>query len=177
MSTTFPPLVPSSRTLIPGRRDAESIVSGHAYVDMVQTSAALIGQSHRFTFTGLTADQLRQVRAHWIAVRGTSGRFPLGVTTWGGDARSVALVPTGYEWRYAGPPQDTVIGCGIYTLNVELILLPPLQIIPAADELALPAAAVVLVDAPLPMIGADLLIMPDPADIAVDAPLPTITTI
>ena len=156
--TLFPPLVPSSRRLTPGTRETEDVAGGDGNIDRVRSSAALVGQSFGFSFRALTPQQARLIQAHWLAVRGTIGRWQLSLPLWGGKIRGVPLTPTGYLWRYDGPPRTTAVGRGRFDVEISVSMVPPPTIASPADAAVVVPSATVRVETQVPVVVADAII-------------------
>lgn len=158
MTIIAPPLIPSGRLVTPGERQTETIKGGAGDLDRLRTSAALAGQSLRLRLIALSLDKLRQLRAHWINVGGTSGRWPLSPEIEGVLSRALPLAPPGYLWRYVEPPEtQTRAGC-LFDVSVSLLMLPPPRLISGGDAAIEPPTATITVETEAPVVVADLIL-------------------
>lgn len=177
MTTVFPALTPSARTITPGSRDFEDVGSGGGDLDRVRISAALVGQTMDLGFTALDLSDLQLIRTHWLEARGTSGVWDLSDEVWGGVPRAVDLTPAGYQWRYAASPKTTTRGGSngqLFNVTMTLRMVPPAQIPSGADlTIQVPSVSVLVSVAP-PVVDADLLVTVPSVNVVVTTVPPSV---
>lgn len=122
---TFPPLTPSGRTFTPGRHPHSEIRTLNGLQTRVRTSNALLEQGLRLTFVALSETQMLSIRSHYNGQQGRFLSFDIPASLLSGMASPASFTPTGYSWIYANTPQVEDIGLQRYTVNVELVTVPP----------------------------------------------------
>jgi len=122
---TFPTLTPSGRTFSPGRHPHSEIRTLDGLQARVRTSNVLLEQRLRLTFVALTETQMLSIRSHYNGQQGRFLSFDIPTSLLSGMASPASFTPTGYSWIYATTPQIEDIGLQRYTVNVELITVPP----------------------------------------------------
>jgi hypothetical protein len=123
---TFPTLTPSSRTFTPGRHPHSEIPTLNGLQVRVMTSNVIIEQQLRLTFVALTEAQMLSVRSHYIGQQGRFLSFAIPSSLLSGMTTPANFTPTGYRWIYGSAPQiEDIPGTQRYTVNVELVTIPP----------------------------------------------------
>jgi hypothetical protein len=91
----------------------------------VRTSNVILGQQLRLTFVALTEAEMLSVRSHYNGQQGRFLSFDIPTNLLSGMAAPTSFTPTGYSWIYANTPQVEDIGLQRYTVNIELVTVPP----------------------------------------------------
>jgi hypothetical protein len=71
-------------------------------------------------FPGLTLTKARQISGHWDA-HGTIRPFPIPAHLWRTHTSQTDVVPAGFLWRWAGPPDETPRSGGLFDVSVSLL--------------------------------------------------------
>lgn len=122
----FPALTPSSRTFTPGRHPHSEIPTLDGLQTRVRTSNVVLEQRLRLAFVALTEAQMLSIRSHYNTQQGRFLSFSIPDSLLSGMTTPANFTPTGYSWIYAGAPQvEDIPGTQRYTVNVELITVPP----------------------------------------------------
>lgn len=123
--TTFPALVPSSRTFTPGEYPHTPFAGWSGRQARVRHSNVMLASTLSVSFIGLPAADAQDIVEHFNDVLGTFTPFDLPTELWSGVADATDYTLTGYLWRYAEPPSIEDLPCGGH--NVELVLesVPP----------------------------------------------------
>lgn len=129
--TTFPALIPSTRTYSPG----EFPHSVHGVYDgseaRVRHSNTVLGVRLRLFFPALTTAELLTVIAHYNGQRGRFLPFVIPVELLSGVDTPADFTPAGHQWRYATKPtvEDISItgpsSSNVHNLTVELETVVP----------------------------------------------------
>jgi len=122
--TTFPALVPSSRTLTPGEYPATAFSGYSGAQNRVRHSNVFLAAQLRLSFLGLTQAQMLDIWNHYNGRRGEFRSFPLPaeVVSYGSITD---YVPGTYLWRYAGPGSVEDLPCGGHNVSLTLETVPP----------------------------------------------------
>jgi len=122
--STFPTLIPSTRTFTPGIYPHTAFVGMSGKANRVRNSNAMLQSQLRLTFMAITEAQMLSILTHYNGQQGSFLSFPLPSAAWsGGTASDLEL--SGYGWIYREPPTVEDLMCGGH--NVELVLetVPP----------------------------------------------------
>jgi hypothetical protein len=122
---TFPALTPSSRTFTPGERPHSQIRTLSGSQVRVRQSNVLVNQRLRLTFIGLTEAEMLSIRSHYVGQQGRFLSFDIPNELLSGVTTPASFTPTGYSWVYASTPVIEDIGCGRYSVTLELVTVPP----------------------------------------------------
>jgi hypothetical protein len=122
--TTFPALVPSSRTFTPGEYPATAFAGYSGAQNRVRHSNVFLSAQLRLTFLGLTQAQMLDIWNHYNGRRGEFRSFnlPAEVVSYGSITD---YVPGNYLWRYAGPGTVEDLPCGGHNVSLTLETVPP----------------------------------------------------
>ena len=122
--TTFPALVPSSRTFTPGEYPATAFNGFSGAQNRVRHSNVFLSAQLRLTFLGLTQAQMLDIWNHYNSRRGEFRSFdlPAEVASYGSITD---YVPGNYLWRYAGPGSVEDLPCGGHNVSLTLETVPP----------------------------------------------------
>jgi hypothetical protein len=123
--TTFPALVPSSRTFTPGEYPATAFSGFSGAQNRVRHSNVFLSAQLRLTFLGLTQAQMLDIWNHYNGRRGEFRSFdlPAEVASYGSITD---YVPGNYLWRYAGPGSVEDLPCGGHNVSLTLETVPPI---------------------------------------------------
>jgi hypothetical protein len=122
--TTFPALIPSSRTFTPGEYPATAFSGFSGAQNRVRHSNVFLSAQLRLTFLGLTQAQMLDIWNHYNGRRGEFRSFalPTEVVSYGSITD---YVPGNYIWRYAGPGSVEDLPCGGHNVSLTLETVPP----------------------------------------------------
>jgi hypothetical protein len=129
--TTFPALIPSTRTYIPGEYPItpHPLLSGSEI--RVRHSNTVLGVRLRLTFTAVSSADVVAVRNHYNGRQGGFLPFAIPVQLLSGVTTPADFTPAGHQWVYASRPSvvDVPIAGDTPTnrhdLVVELVTVPP----------------------------------------------------
>lgn len=71
-------------------------------------------------FRGLTLTKARQISGHW-ADHGLTKLFMIPPHLWRTHASQSDVVPAGFLWRWAAPPEETPRNGGLFEVRVALL--------------------------------------------------------
>lgn len=122
--TTFPALVPSSRTFTPGEYPATAFSAFSGVQNRVRHSNVLIAAQLQLSFIGLPEADMLAIWEHYAGRRGSFRSFalPAEVVSFGSITD---YVPGVYQWRYAGPGVVEDLPCGGHNVTLTLETVPP----------------------------------------------------
>jgi hypothetical protein len=126
---TFPELIPSSRTYLPGAypHTAHRVYDGSEV--RVRHSSGVLGVRLRLFFPALTTVELLLVIAHYNGKQGRFLPFAIPDELLSGTTTPADFTPVGHQWRYAAKPsvEDISVddGANLHNLTVELETVPP----------------------------------------------------
>lgn len=121
---TFPALVPSTRTYIPGNVPSTSQVSLSGMTTGFRRGNRRIAQSIGLSFQRLTQADLDLITAHYIDRQGSFAVFFLPAETWTGYTTPPVALLSDIAWRYVSPPAITDSSCGRWNVELELQSIP-----------------------------------------------------
>jgi len=129
--TTFPALIPSTRTYIPGEfpHTPHPLLSGSEI--RVRHSNTVLGVRLRLTFTAVSSADVVAVRNHYNGRQGGFLPFAIPVELLSGVTTPADFTPAGHQWVYASRPSvvDVPIAgdtpANRHDLVVELVTVPP----------------------------------------------------
>ena len=117
----FPSIKPSARTWTPGSPPVQAFTALSGYEARVLLGPNPIGASLQLGFQNLTEAVFLQITNHYLAADGTYQIFELPAETFAGMTSYSGVTPTGYKWRYAGPPSIEWTAPGIGNASVSLV--------------------------------------------------------
>ena len=120
--TTFPAVIPSTRTRTPGTYPQRAITAANGQQIRLRVSNASADDQMQLSFENTTLATVNALNAHWQA-HGRRLRFALPATVLTGLDPS-SITPSGYSWRYVKPPEVTDIRDDVHSVTVELALVP-----------------------------------------------------
>jgi hypothetical protein len=123
--STFPALIPSSRTFTPGEYPATAFNGFSGVQNRARHSNVFLSAQLRLTFLGLTQAQMLDIWNHYNSRRGEFRSFdlPAEVASYGSITD---YVPGNYLWRYAGPGSVEDLPCGGHNVSLTLETVPPI---------------------------------------------------
>ena len=122
--STFPALVPSTRTFTPGDVPNVKQVALSGVTGGFRRGNRRIGQSLSLSFQRLTQVQLDLITAHYVDRQGSFDIFFLSSEVWSGYTTPAVPLISDFAWQYAGPPSITDSSCGLWEVEVELQTIP-----------------------------------------------------
>jgi len=122
--TTFPALVPSSRTFTPGEYPATAFAGYTGAQSRVRHSNVFQASQLRLTFKAITETQMLSIWSHYSNRQGEFLSFALPAEIITGTTIT-DYVPTSYLWRYAGPGSVEDLPCGGHDVQLTLESTPP----------------------------------------------------
>ena len=154
--TTFPALIPSSRTFTPGEYPLTPF-SGYSGVQgRVRHSDVFLSAQLRLSFLAISEAEMLSIWDHYTARRG--GYEPFDLPDEITEGTSLAdYVPTGYRWRYGDEGSVEDLPCGGHNVSLTLDSVAQVAVAALGADLALALSlaageAVIVSEAP----GADL---------------------
>ena len=118
---TFPALVPSARTYIPGNvPQVEQVALAGSRIAYRQGNRR-VEQTLQLTFNNISEADLSLLKAHYVAQDGSYGIFYLSAEVWSGYATPPVPLLSDYAWRYAAAPVITDGSCDLWSVQVELV--------------------------------------------------------
>ena len=118
---TFPALVPSARTYIPGDVPQVRHVALSGADNAYRLGNRRVEQQLTLAFNNISEANLLSIRSHYLSVDGTYGIFYLPSEVWSGYATPPVPLLSDYAWRYAGPPTITDGSVDLWSVEVELV--------------------------------------------------------
>lgn len=117
---TFPALVPSTRTYIPGNVPQVQQVALSGFRTGYRQGNRRTEQTLQLTFSNISETDLGLIKAHYLEQNGTYGIFYLSAEVWNGYAIPPIPLLSDYAWRYAAAPVITDGSCDLWSIEVEL---------------------------------------------------------
>ena len=122
--STFPALIPSTRTFTPGDVPNVKQVSLSGVTGGFRRGNRRIGQSLSLSFQRLTQVQLDLITAHYVDRQGSFDIFYLSPEVWSGYTTPPVPLLSNFAWQYAGAPSITDSSCGRWAVGVDLQTIP-----------------------------------------------------
>lgn len=117
----FPSIKPSSRTWTPGSQPVQSFTALSGYEARVLLGPNPIGATLSLGFQNLTEAVFLQITSHYATAKGTYEIFDLPADVFAGMTSYSGITPSGYKWRYSGPPTIDWVAPGIGNASVSLL--------------------------------------------------------
>lgn len=122
---TFPALSPATRTCTPGEYPHAQFNNLGGRSQTVRLSNVMLRSQLRLSFQAITEAQLLAITGHYLGQKSGYLSFDLPAEVWSGVATAADYTPSGYRWRYAGPPAVTDIPCtSCYDVELTLESVP-----------------------------------------------------
>jgi len=122
--STFPALVPSTRTYNPGGVPSAMRISLSGVLTGFRRGNRRIAQSLNLTFRLLEESDVTLIRDHYDNRSGSFDIFFLSTEIWSGYTTAPVPLISDYAWRYIGAPTITDASCGRWDVEVELETIP-----------------------------------------------------
>lgn len=122
--STFPALIPSSRTLTPGEYAVTAFAGYSGKQNRVRHSNVFLAAQLRLSFVGLSEAQMLQIWSHYNGRRGDFRSFALPAEIVS-NGSITDYVPGIYLWKYAGPGSVEDLPCGGHNVSLTLETVPP----------------------------------------------------
>lgn len=117
----FPTLTPSLRTVTPGAVAQSQFKAYGGQESRAQLGAGVHGHTLSLSFLALTFAQAKSIRDHYLGQQGSFVPFDLPSAVWSGFSAYASILPEGYQWIYAEPPQISDTSCEVQSVNVQLV--------------------------------------------------------
>ena len=117
----FPTLTPSLRTVTPGAVAQSQFRAYGGQESRAQLGAGVHGHTLSLSFSALTFAQAKSIRDHYLGQQGSFVPFDLPSAVWSGFSAYASILPEGYQWIYAEPPQISDTSCEVQSANVRLV--------------------------------------------------------
>jgi hypothetical protein len=122
--TTFPALIPSSRTFTPGEYPATAFSAFSGVQNRVRHSNVLIAAQLQLSFIGLPEADMLAIWQHYANRQGAFKSFALPAEIVS-NSSITDYVPDIYLWRYTGPGVVEDLPCGGHNVTLTLETVPP----------------------------------------------------
>jgi hypothetical protein len=122
--STFPALIPSTRTFTPGDVPNVKQVSLSGMTSGFRRGNRRIAQGLSLSFQRLTQVQLDLITAHYVDRQGSFDIFYLSPEVWSGYTTPPVPLLSDFAWQYAGAPSITDSSCGRWEVEVDLQTIP-----------------------------------------------------
>ena len=119
---TFPTLTPAGRSYSLGRfaMTTQAGLGGSQIKFLHSTNKS--GVAMTLTFENLTQAEMADIRDHYRGQQGSFVSFLLPDEVWAGQSSVTNIVPTGTQWKYAAPPEETQKSAGYVDVSVSLLV-------------------------------------------------------
>jgi hypothetical protein len=134
--TTFPALVPSTRSFTPGEYPATAFAGYSGRSTTVRHSDVFIGAQLRLTFVAIPEADMLAIWNHYTGEKGGFQAFtlPTEIVSYGSVSD---YVPSNYRWRYTGDGSVEDLPCGGHNVSITLETAPPVAASAAGIQLRL----------------------------------------
>ena len=122
--STFPALVPSTRTYNPGGVPSAMRISLSGVVTGFRRGNRRIAQSLNLTFQRLEESDVTLIRNHYDGRSGSFDIFFLSTEVWSGYTTAPVPLISDYAWRYISAPTITDVAGTRWDVEVELETVP-----------------------------------------------------
>lgn len=122
--STFPALVPSTRTFVTGAVPMAMQVALSGVATGFRRGNRRIAQTLGLTFRLLEESDVTLIRNHYDNRSGSFDIFFLSSEVWNGYTTPPIPLLSDYAWRYIGAPGITDASCGRWDVEVELETIP-----------------------------------------------------
>jgi hypothetical protein len=119
--SAFPNLKPTARTWTPGVQPMSNFTSMSGYEVRVMVGPDPIGTALQLTFENSAEADIRQITDHYVLAKGMFEVFSLPAETFAGMTTYGQVTPSGFSWRYAGPPSIEWLMPGVGSVSVSLV--------------------------------------------------------
>ena len=122
--STFPALVPSTRTFVTGAVPTAMQVALSGVVTGFRRGNRRIAQTLGLTFQRLEESDVTLIRNHYDNRSGSFDIFFLSSEVWNGYTTPPIPLLSDYAWRYTGAPSITDVASTRWDVEVELETVP-----------------------------------------------------
>ena len=122
--STFPALVPSTRTFTPGDVPSAIQSSLSGVLTGFRRGNRRIKQTLSLSFVRLQESDVTLIRNHYDNRDGSFNIFFLSSEVWSGYATPPIPLLSDYAWRYVAPPVIADGSCGYWDVEIELETVP-----------------------------------------------------
>lgn len=116
MNTQFPDLKPAAAPITPGVWPTSTHQAMSGARSIIRHGSAEIGRRLRLDFPALTEAEFLTIRNHYRGHRSTFDSFTFDTAT-----LAAGLTPTGYAWRWVGPPQVVDQHADVFDVSCEFV--------------------------------------------------------
>ena len=116
----FPAIEPLERSYGLGSHPISAATFANGDETRYLHGVVAVGVPMALVFRALTLTQARLISAHWDG-QGTIRAFTIPAETWRMHGSRYDVVPAGFAWKYAGPPEETPASGGLFDVSVPLI--------------------------------------------------------
>lgn len=122
--STFPSLIPSTRTYTPGDVPSALQVSLSGIASGFRRGNRRVAQTLALTFQRLEESDVTLIRNHYDNRSGSFDLFFLSAELWVGYATPPIPLLSDYAWRYIAAPIINDASCGRWDVEIELETVP-----------------------------------------------------
>lgn len=122
--STFPALVPSTRTFTPGDVPAAIQSSLSGMLTGFRRGNRRIKQTLSLSFQRLAESDVTLIRDHYDNRGGSFNIFFLSTEVWAGYSTPPIPILSDYAWRYISPPTIADASCDEWDVEIELETVP-----------------------------------------------------
>jgi hypothetical protein len=140
--STFPAVIPSTRTHTPGTYPVSSYAATSGSESRLRHGNRIVGQQLTLSYDNITEAEWLQLRAHYLAHEPIRRSFNLPAAVLDGES-SDQFEAEGYSWIYAGQPDTDDTQPDIHTVAITIERIPepapegwPLTSLPAISTTA-----------------------------------------
>jgi len=116
----FPAIEPLDRSYSLGSHPISAATFNNGDETRFLHGSVAFGVPVSLSFKALSLTQARLISAHWDG-QGTIRPFTIPVELWRMHASRYDVVPAGWAWKYAAPPDETPASGGLFDVSVSLI--------------------------------------------------------
>jgi hypothetical protein len=117
---SFPSIEPLERSYDLGSHAISAAAFSNGDETRFLHGSLAFGVPLTLAFRALSITKARQISAHWDG-QGTARPFLIPAHLWRTHSSTTDVVPAGFVWRYAGPPEETPASGGLFDVSVQLL--------------------------------------------------------
>lgn len=122
--STFPSLIPSTRTYTPGDVPSAVQASLTGVASGFRRGNRRVGQTLALTFQRLEESDVTLIRNHYDNRSGSFDLFFLSAQVWNGYGTPPIPLLSDYAWRYVAAPGITDASCARWDVELQLETVP-----------------------------------------------------
>lgn len=122
--STFPALIPSTRTYTPGDVPSAVQASLTGIASGFRRGNRRVAQTLALTFQRLEEADVTLIRDHYDDRSGSFDIFFLSAEVWNGYSTPPVSLLSDYAWRYIAPPAITDASCARWDVELQLETVP-----------------------------------------------------